>query len=48
MSDEIKAVGYAVIFITGIFFFAPIAFIGGINVAQRIGLVNCISPQVQK
>jgi len=48
MSDEFKAVGYAVIFITGVFFIAPIALTAGLNVAQRIGFVECVAPHVQK
>jgi hypothetical protein len=47
MLEEFKFVASAVTAATCVIFIVPIALTAGINVAQKIRLVECITPQVQ-
>jgi len=47
MFEELKIVASGVAIVTGAVFTIPIALIVGVNVAQKIGVVQCIAPQVQ-
>ena len=46
--DELKSAIATAICLGLVFFTVPIAFVGGVNVAQRIGFIECVSPSVQK
>ena len=45
--DELKLAVSTAICLGLVFFIVPIAFVGGVNVSQRIGFIEWVSPSVQ-
>lgn len=45
--EDLKIAAFFVVMTSSVFFTIPIAITAGVKVAQKIGVVECVTPQAQ-